>query len=339
MESEQTGGFAPDPATPETQNRGELMNESVPTDARPSGAGFAPGTVGVTAPSNPDHHGAFLSEVIAELGFADRDTVENAVEATRETVETPESYLVESGAIDERQLSLALAERSGLDHVDLDRFELDPGAVATIGKAAAARYTALPIAFATDGALLVAIADPYNMPGISAIEAMTRREARPVIAAATQIRRLIPELPEEAPPPVPEPPPPPPQATPVADEPDSPPHQRDLPLAAPPDSVPELDGSEVSVGEEVEGKLGDLSAVFATLQEKMHQAGDIVDTVERRWRQGAERERELEERLNDAQERIAALEESQSKTDTAGELANAASEKLAELRGVLEDGS
>ena len=43
----------------------------------------------------------------------------------------------------------------------------------------AARYTALPIAFAADGALLVAIEDPYNMPGISAIEAITRSEVRP----------------------------------------------------------------------------------------------------------------------------------------------------------------
>ena len=56
--------------------------------------------------------------MIVELGFADRDIVAQAIEATRGTVETPEGYLLESGAIDERQLSLALAERSGLDHVD-----------------------------------------------------------------------------------------------------------------------------------------------------------------------------------------------------------------------------
>jgi hypothetical protein len=311
------------------------MNDSAGTDARPSAAGFAPGVVGVTAPSRSDRQGTFVTEVIIELGFADFDTVAKAVEATRESVETPEGYLLESGAIDERQLSLALAERSGLDQVDLDRFEVDPGAVAMIGESAAARYTALPIAFATDGALLVAIEDPYDMQGIGAIQAMTSSEARPVIAAGTQIRHLIAQLPEGAPQPAPEPP-----AinsgAPVAAEPNSPPEPQ--PLTVPPDSVPEHEGSEASGGEEVEPERGDLSAAFATLQEKMREAGNLLDAVEQSWRQGAERERKLEERLSEAQERIAALEERKSQSDTVGELANAASEKLTELRRVLEDG-
>ncbi len=313
------------------------MSESAATEARPSAAGFAPGAVGITAPSNPDHHGAFLTDVIAELGFADRETVADAVEVARNSARTPESYLLESGAIDERQLSLALAERNGFDHVDLDRFEVDPEAVGMIGKSTAARYTALPIAFATDGALLVAIEDPYNMLGISDIEVMARSEVRPVIAVGSQIRSLIDELPDEGPPPAPEPPLLPPQPEPAAAEPDSAPEQPDPPSAVPPPPFGERNGSEAS-GEEVDGELGELSAALATLQEKMRHAGNLVDAVERRRRQNAERERELEERLSEAQERIAALEESQSKTDTAVELANAATEKLAELRGLLEEG-
>jgi len=314
------------------------MNERAATEARPSAAGFAPGAVGITAPSDPDHHGAVLTEVIAELGFADRDTVANAVEATRESADTPAGHLLESGAIDERQLSLALAERSGLDHVELDRFEVDPEAVATIGQSAVARYTALPIAFATDGALLVAIEDPYNTPAISAIEALIRSEARPVIAAGTQIRRLIDQLSEGAQPPTSEPPPLPPQPGPAAAEPDSAPDQPE-PSAAP-DSVSERNDSEPSGAEEVAADLGRLSATLATLQEKMRHARNLVDAVERERRQSAERERGLEERLEEARERIAGLEENQSKTEAAGKLANAATEKLAELRGVLaKDGS
>ena len=308
------------------------MDESTAINSPQSAAGFAPGAVGIT-PSNPDHHAALVVELIAELGFADRDTVADAVEATRQTADTPEGYLLASGAIDERQLSVALAERSGLDHVDLDRFEVDQGAVAMIGKSVAARNMALPIAFATDGALLVAIDDPYNMGGISAIEATTRSEVRPVIAARAQIWRLIDQLPEGAPPLASESPPLPPQPAPVRAEPDTPPDQHEPPLAMPPDSVPERNGS----GEEVEAELGELSAALAPLQENIRHIGNLADAVERRWRRSAERERELEERLNEAQEHIAALEESQSKTATARELANAASEKLVELRGVLEE--
>jgi len=328
------------------------MSESVATEARPSVAGFAPGAVGVTAPSNPDHQGAFLTDVIAGLGFADRDSVANAVEVARNSACTPEDHLLESGALGERQLSLALAERNGLDHVDLDRFEVDPEAVAMIGKSTAARYTALPIAFASDGALLVAIEDTYNMLGISDIEVMTRSEVRPVIAAGTQIRRLIDQLPEGAPPPPsepappppepplppPEPPPPPSEPAPAAVQPDRVPHQPDPEVAAPPDPAAESDGSESSGGEEVDAELEELSAALATLREKMRDAGDLLDAVKRGRRQSAKRERKLEKRLSEAQERVAALEESEAKRDTAVELADAATEKLAELRGVLEEG-
>jgi len=314
------------------------MNEGATTEARPSAAGLAPGAAGVTPPSNPDHQGAFLTDVIVELGFADRDTVANAVEVARNSVHTPEGHLLEFGAIDERQLSLALAERNGLDHVDLDRFAVDPEAVAMIGRSTAARHTAVPIAFATDGALLVAIEDPYNMLGISDIEVMTRSEVRPVIAAGSQIRRLIERLPEGAPRPAPESPPPSPQPAPTVAESGSPRGPPDLPVARPPDSLPERSGSGSSGGEEIDAGLGELSAALATLQERMRDAGNLVDAVQRRRGQSAERERELEERLSEAQERIAALERRQSKTDTAVELANSATEMLAELRGVLEDG-
>ncbi len=306
------------------------MNESAAVGARPSAAGFAPGAPGVTAPSVPDRHGAFLTDVIAELGFAARETVANAIEATRQTSGTPEGHLLESGVIDEQQLALAVAERNGLDHVDLDRFKVDPEAVAMIGKSTATRYAALPIAFATDGALLVAIEDPYNMLGISDIEVMTRSEVRPVIAARTQIQRLIGQLPEGVPPPVPETPPLPPQPVPAVPEPDSPPGRNG--------SESSGDVSQSSGDGEGDAELGELSAALATLQEKMRHAGDLIDAVEQERRQSAGRERELEQRLDEAQERISALVESQSKTDTAVELANTATEKLAELRAVLGEG-
>jgi hypothetical protein len=303
------------------------MNGGPATEARLSAAGFSPGAPGVTPPSNPDRHGDFLTDVITELGFADRETVESAVEETRQTAGRPESRLLETGAIDDGQLSVAVAERNGLDHVDLDRFDIDPEAVAMIDKSTAARYTVLPIAFAVDHALLIAIDDPNHTLGISDIEVMTRSEVRSVIAAGTQIRHLIDELPEDAFAPAPESAPLPVQSTP-----DRPP-----PRAAP-DSLPEHDRPEAGEGaeaEETEAGLGDLPAA---LQERLRQAGTLVEAVEREWGRRANRERELEKRLNAAEERIAALKEVQSKTATAAELAGAASERLVELRDLLDDG-
>jgi len=168
----------------------------------PSVAGLAPGTPGITPPSDPHRHGAFLTDVMVELGFAGQEQVDEAVDAARRLAKTPERYLLESGAIDERQLSIALAERNGLDHVDLDRFKVDPEATSLIDKPIAARYSALPIAFAPDGALLVAIEDPCDMLGVSDIEVMTRNDVRTVIAMGTQIQGLIARLPDREPQPV-----------------------------------------------------------------------------------------------------------------------------------------
>jgi hypothetical protein len=309
------------------------MNGGPATEARLSAAGFSPGVPGITPPSNPDRHGDFLTDVITELGFADRETVEKAVEETRQTAGTPESRLLETGAIDHRQLSLAVAERNGIDHVDLDRFDPDPEAVAMIDKSTAARYTALPIAFATDRALLIAIDDPTHTLGISDIEVMTRSEVRPVIAAGTQISHLIDELPEDAFSPAPESAP-----LPLEPTPDRPPAQPAPPAAAAPDSVWEHDIPEASEGAGAGKSEAGLGDPAAALQETLRQAGTLVEVVERAWRRSANRERELEKQLNEAQERIAALKRVQSKTATAAELAGAASERLVELRELLGDG-
>jgi hypothetical protein len=172
------------------------------SDDRAGGAATAPAP-GITPPSKLDRQGVFLTDVIVELRFADQDAVEKAVEAARQSGKTPERALLDDGVIDEQQLSLALAERNGLDHVDLDLFDVDPQALGLIDKSTAARYTALPVAFAPDGALIVALRDPYDMLGISDIEVIAKSEVRPMVAAGTQIQDLIERLPARpsAPPP------------------------------------------------------------------------------------------------------------------------------------------
>jgi hypothetical protein len=121
--------------------------------------------------------------------------VERAVEGAREPGQTVALILLESGAIDEDQLSRAVAERHGLDHVDLEQFEVDPEAAALISRSAALRYRALPIAFAADGAVIVAIEDPVDALAINDTAEMTRSEVRTVVASGSAIEALIERLP------------------------------------------------------------------------------------------------------------------------------------------------
>src|SRR4051794_15953839 len=67
----------------------------------------------------------FLSDVIAELGYTSRETVDAAIDTARQQGATPESILVDQGALSQDQLSRAIATRHGLDHLDLSVFKVD----------------------------------------------------------------------------------------------------------------------------------------------------------------------------------------------------------------------
>jgi hypothetical protein len=173
------------------------MTEFATTETRVSAAGFDIGAAGITPPSNPNRRGVFLADVVVELGLADQEAIDHAVRAAQETERSLERYLLEEGILDEDSLSRAIAERNGLDHVDLEEFEIDSEAAEMVARSAAQRYSAVPVAFASDGALIVAVQDPFDTLGISDIEVMTRSSVRPAIATATGIDHLIELLPEQ----------------------------------------------------------------------------------------------------------------------------------------------
>jgi hypothetical protein len=150
---------------------------------------------GVVAPTGTGRSG-FLSDVIVELGFASRETVEQAVRAARSPGSTVARVLIEMEAITEEQLARATAERYGIDYVDLSRFEVDPAAANLIKPAVAMRYQAVPIAYAGAG-LLVAMADPADALGLNDIGTMTGLRVRPAVAAGPALEALLEALPLE----------------------------------------------------------------------------------------------------------------------------------------------
>jgi type II secretion system (T2SS) protein E len=170
---------------------------SATSESHVRGAGLTASASGITPPSLPPRQGVFLSDVIVELGFADHETVEEAVRAAAASGKPFDHLLLENGVLDGEQLMRAVAERNGLDRVDLDRFDLDPVAATLIGRSAAMRYSALPIAIAPDGALVVAVADPSDFLGVSDIEVMAKMEVRLVIANLGKIQALIADLPDD----------------------------------------------------------------------------------------------------------------------------------------------
>ncbi len=150
--------------------------------------------VGVRAPTDRGGTQRFLSDVIVELGLASRQQVDTAIEAARVSGETPEAMLVRNGTLSPDGLSQALAERYGLDYVDLATFNIDMAAANLVSSQVAKRYDALPIAFLDDRTLLVAMSDPANVLAIDDIAILTGFEVRAAVATTYDVANAISRL-------------------------------------------------------------------------------------------------------------------------------------------------
>jgi type IV pilus assembly protein PilB len=135
-----------------------------------------------------------IGEVVVDLGFADRDTVEEAVRVAREQGRPTGEVLVDQGVLRQDQLARVVAERFGLDYIDLSVYDLDMGAVHLIGADAAKRYRAVPVGFTEDGTLLLAMADPTNVLTIDDVGMITGRRVRVAVASGEDLDLLVTRL-------------------------------------------------------------------------------------------------------------------------------------------------
>src|SRR5580700_8598307 len=149
---------------------------------------------GLYAPRTSGRSQRMIGEVVVDLGLADRETVESGVAAARDQGRPTGVVLVERGILRHDQLARVVAERFGLDFIDLTVFDLDMGAVNLVGIKAAKRYQALPVGFTDDGALLLAMANPTNVLTIDDVGMMTGRRIKPAAASVEDLNLLLTRL-------------------------------------------------------------------------------------------------------------------------------------------------
>ncbi|HEV2874954.1 MAG TPA: ATPase, T2SS/T4P/T4SS family [Thermoleophilaceae bacterium] len=145
---------------------------------------------GLTPPTQRTGAKRRIGDVIVMLGFAERERVETVVAQGKRGVPLGQ-LLIEADVVDSNQLAHALAERNGLDFVDLNVFEVDHGAANLIDAAKARRYQTIPIAFLGEGNLLVATADPANVLALDDITMATGYEVRRAVGSPEDIEALI----------------------------------------------------------------------------------------------------------------------------------------------------
>jgi type IV pilus assembly protein PilB len=149
------------------------------------------GASGVRAPTRRGGAPRSLTEVIVELNLCSREQVLEAIEIAAASGSTADRVLLERGAISPEGLAVALAERHGLDYVDLGVFNVDMAAAHLVTSQVAKRHDALPIATAGDRALVVAMSDPANVHAIDDIAILTGYQIRVVVTTSEDIANVI----------------------------------------------------------------------------------------------------------------------------------------------------
>ena len=147
-----------------------------------------------TPSADANHDRRRLGDVIVDLGFTDRETVERTVIEARKHGRTIGEALLDEGVLTSNQLARALAERNGLDYVDLSGFEVDKGAANLLSAVEARRFRAIPVAFIDSETILVATSNPANVLGLDDIAIATGYKVRRAVASPQDIEAVISQL-------------------------------------------------------------------------------------------------------------------------------------------------
>jgi type IV pilus assembly protein PilB len=132
-----------------------------------------------------------LTDVIVDHGFATREQVDEALPAARVRGVSPEQLLVDRGIITAEQRGIAVAERLGLEFVDLSVYRVDLGAVNLLPGEIARRLALVPIGREDERTLIVAMSDPTNVVAIDDVEIHTGFGVHAVVATAEDILAVI----------------------------------------------------------------------------------------------------------------------------------------------------
>jgi type IV pilus assembly protein PilB len=149
---------------------------------------------GLTAPTSRGRSPRFIGDIVVDLGYAARESVEAAIAESRASGRRTGEVLVERGVLTPDQLARVVAERFGVDQLDLGIFKVDMSAANLLPSSSAKRYGAVPVKVIDDRTLLVAMIDPGNVLAIDDISLMSGYEVRAAVAAEQDVNALIQRL-------------------------------------------------------------------------------------------------------------------------------------------------
>ena len=135
-----------------------------------------------------------LSELLLQQGLVGQEGLRSAAAYQTERGLSLGKALVELRLVSEQQIVGAVAQQIGLPFADCRPGAVDPMAAGMVTRSLAEELCALPVAFAADGSLLVALADPGNAAALERIAAVTGLGATAALAVRADLVQAIEHL-------------------------------------------------------------------------------------------------------------------------------------------------
>ena len=127
-----------------------------------------------------------IGDLFVEQGIIDDQQLAAALDVQRKTGGRLGEILIELGFVTSLDSARVLAERLGMDYVDLAASPVDEIIAQRIPEEIARRYRAIPISM-VDGVLRVAVADPTDVFALDDLQVITKAPIVPVVAAPGQL--------------------------------------------------------------------------------------------------------------------------------------------------------
>ncbi len=131
-----------------------------------------------------------LGELLVDRHLVSKDVLEHLLAQERETGVPVARLMVDDGHVREEDLLRTIAERVGMDFIELDDALFEPDAVGRLPEAAARAMTALPIR-TNDSALVVAVADPFDPEMHRRLEQVTGMRVTLALATRDAVKRAL----------------------------------------------------------------------------------------------------------------------------------------------------
>ena len=125
-----------------------------------------------------------------QAGLINQQQLEKGLQVHAATGEQLGKTLVKLGYLDDDSLVRTLCADAGIPYVTMQDVTIDPAAVALLPENIAAKYSAIPLRN-DNGRLLVAMANPFEIDAVTAVERAARRPIRVVAAPRDGVTAMI----------------------------------------------------------------------------------------------------------------------------------------------------